>query len=355
MKRISALDLTADPFAERSAALSSRRVQVLGGEFEFETESRRLLRLVDTAYGGLPAHGLARRTPHFRVRLRLVPDAAPLSRDEPPGPTLHSGAGFLCGTVDSANFAIVSPRQRAGLVVVSPGMLAHPYHVRYELIEFAVYTLAARAQELVSLHAACIGRNGRGLLLIGSSGTGKSTLALLCSLQGMELLAEDGVFVKPETLRATGLGSFLHLREDSLRFLQDAADRASIRKSPVIRRRSGVEKFEVDMRGARYRIAQAPLEIAAVVFLSKQSAAKRGAGGAPLLAPLGKSDLLAKLKMSQPYAANQPGWGVFSKHVSRLSSFELRRGRHPLDAVDALQALLAGSRRNAAVRESHSS
>jgi hypothetical protein len=355
MKRKSPLDLAADPFAERAAMPYSKRVQVLGGEFEFESNSRPLLRIVDAAYSGLPRHRFAKKTPHLRVSLRLHPDAGSLSGDEPPGLSLHSGAGLLCGTMDATNFAILSPRERAGLVVVSRGMLAQPYYVRYELIEFAVYTLAARAQGFVSLHAGCIGRDGRGVLLIGGSGTGKSTLALLGLMQGMELLAEDGVFVQPETLRATGLGSFLHLRADSLHFLQDAAARVSIRRSPVIRRRSGVEKFEVDVRRTRYRIAQAPLEITAVVFLSKESVVTRGAGVVSLLTPLSKSDLLSRLKASQPYAANQPGWSAFSKHVSRLKSFELRRGRHPLEAVDALQTLLPGSRRSVMSRRAGSS
>jgi serine kinase of HPr protein (carbohydrate metabolism regulator) len=54
------------------------------------------------------------------------------------------------------------------------------YLTRYELIEFAVFTLAQRVQGLVPLHAACVGRAGRGLLLMGGSGAGKSTLALHC-------------------------------------------------------------------------------------------------------------------------------------------------------------------------------
>ena len=50
---------------------------------------------------------------------------------------------------------------------------------RYEMLEFAVFTLASRVQGVVPLHAACIGRRGRGLLLMGDSGAGKSTAALL--------------------------------------------------------------------------------------------------------------------------------------------------------------------------------
>ncbi len=51
-----------------------------------------------------------------------------------------------------------------------------------------------------------------------------------------------------------------------------------IRESPVISRRSGVRKFEVDLRQGRYRLAPAPVQLAAVIFLSTASAA----GGALL-------------------------------------------------------------------------
>jgi hypothetical protein len=238
--------------------------------------------------------------------------------------------------MDAANFVVVSPQERAGLVVVSRNMLRHAYHARYELLEFAVYTLASRAQQLVSLHAGCIGLNGRGSLLMGPSGGGKSTLALHCLLQGMELIAEDSVLVTPDTILATGIGSFLHLRVDSLHFLREVDD-AWVRSSPVIRRRSGVEKFEVDLRHTRQRLAHAPLKIASIVFLSKQRPSKRGND---LLTALDKPEVLARLAASQPYAANQPGWAAFTKSAARTRAFELRRGQHPSEAVDALRHLI---------------
>ena len=339
-KHVAAFDAVADPFGERSACTLRMRAQVLGGVFEFESNSRQLLRLVNVAYGRLPAHTLSVEPPHFRIRLLLTPAEGLPTDVEPPPMRMHSGAGLLCGTMDSANFAVVSPGERTALVVVSRDMLRHPYHTRYELIEFAVYVLASRAQQLVSLHAACVGRKERGLLLIGPSGAGKSTLALHCLLQDMQLVAEDGVFVTPDTLLATGIGSFLHLRADSLHFLRRTADDAWIRRSPVIRRRSGVEKFEVDLRRARSHVARTPLKIAGVVFLSKQSASQRGSNHRPLLVPLHKSELLEKLHASQPYAANQPVWTTFRKHVSGVSAFELRRGQHPGEAIDALRRII---------------
>jgi hypothetical protein len=173
---------------------------------------------------------------------------------------------------------------------------------------------------------------------MGPSGSGKSTVTLHCLLRGFDMLSEDSVFVAPDTMLATGVANFVHVRSDALRWLGKTRDAAAIRKSPVIQRRSGVRKFEVDLRRGAYRLAASPLKITAVVFLSRQSAAGRS-----LLKPLSKSDLVAKLTAAQSYAASQPKWAAFRKGVLGLGAFELRRGSHPLEAVDALEALL-GSR-----------
>ncbi|TLY57473.1 MAG: serine kinase [Gammaproteobacteria bacterium] len=213
-------------------------MRLLGGEFEFECGSSKLQRLVDWAYGGLPRHKLAAVAPRFRVRLALAPRDRPRPQADPSRIEMLSGAGLLCGTTSSSDFAVLSPEHRAALVVVSRDMLRFPYHTRYELIEFAVFTLAARAQALMPLHAACVGHASRGLLLIGESGAGKSTASLHCLLRGLDFLAEDSVFVTPDTLLATGVANFLHVRRDALHFVPAAAA-SVIRRSPVIRRRSG--------------------------------------------------------------------------------------------------------------------
>jgi len=334
-------DLLADPFDERSQMIAREPIQMLGGRFQFESNSPQLLRLVDSAYFGLPGHRLGKVAPRLRVRLLLSARRArsrPRRHPEPPPLAMLSGPGYLGGATDSSNFVVLSPLARTALVVLSRQMLRFPHHARYEYIEFAVFTLASRCQELVSLHAACVGRGGRGILLMGPSGSGKSTVTLHCLLRGFEMLSEDSVFVSPDTMLATGVANFLHVRSDALRWLGKTRDAAAIRQSPVIRRRSGVRKFEVDLRRGAYRLATSPLRITSVVFLSSQSAGDRS-----LLKPLSKSDLIARLTSAQMYAANQPNWGAFCKSVLRLGAFELRRGSHPLEAVDTLDALL-GSR-----------
>jgi hypothetical protein len=116
---------------------------------------------------------------------------------------------LLCGTTSDSDLAVVPPAERAALVTLSPRLLGFPYHARHELIEFAVYTLAARAQHLVPLHAACAGLQDRGLLLMGESGAGKTIASLHCLLRGLEFVSEDSVFATPDSLLATGVANFL--------------------------------------------------------------------------------------------------------------------------------------------------
>jgi hypothetical protein len=328
-------DLLSDPFGESVSRGSLKCLQLLGGRFEFESNSRQLLKLVDSAYAGLPRHRLSAIPPRFRIKLSLQPGARPSSRLQPPPLAMLCGPGLIGGATDSSNFVVVSPVERTALVVVSAKMIGSPYHARYEMIEFAVFTLAARSQGLMPLHAACVGRHGSGILLMGPSGSGKSTIALHCLLQGLDFVAEDSVFVTPDSLLATGVANFLHVRPDSLRWLECPADAAAIRKSPVIRRRSGVKKYELDLRCPGYRLAARPAKVAAVVFLSARSA-----GSGPLLRPMPKSIFIKNLADQQAYAANQPEWGRFVRNASQLDAYELRRGRHPRAGVEALQTLL---------------
>jgi hypothetical protein len=338
MKKSGADAALADPFGERPRRLFRTRAQVLGGEFRFESNNRRLLHLVDAAYGGLPAHVLQTPRPVFQIALRVTSEQTLAGLAEPPQLRLRAGAGLFCGMLDAGNFVTVSPQNRSALVVFSGDMLAHPYHARYELIEFAVYMLAARCQSLVPLHAGCIGRRESGVLMIGQSGTGKSTLALHCLRAGMELLSEDSVLVTPQTLQATGVGSYLHLRKDSLNFLQNTREVARISRSAVIRRRSGIEKYEVDVRRTKFAIASCAMRIRAGLFLSKRTARARDRGA--LLVPLTAAQIRKKLEATQCYAASQPGWPEFSRRLAAAGAFELRRGRHPQEAVEAVETLL---------------
>ncbi|OOW80019.1 serine kinase [Xanthomonas axonopodis pv. clitoriae] len=326
--------VAADPFGEHRPRCWGVRRQILGALFHFQSDSQALLALVDAAYAGLPAHRLP-DAPEFHVTLDLLPRAPGRTDAEPPPVRTHASGGLLCGIMDACNYLMLSVPQRRAMLVVSEDMLAHAYHVRYELIEFAVFLLAARGLGLVPLHGACVGRRGRSVLLLGASGAGKSTVALHSLLHGLDFVAEDGVFVAPNSLLTTGVANFLHLRAETLG-LVDPPTRAWISASPVIRRRSGVEKFEVDLRHRRAHLAPKPMQLRAVVMVSRSPAI----ASAPHLVAVPGEQIAACLARDQPYAAGQPGWQRFVEQVQRIGMFTLHRGTHPQASVDALLQLL---------------
>lgn len=311
----------------------SRRL--LGGHFHFESASAELLDLVRWAYGDLPEHQLSWRSPHLNVRLVLNEAAPRRTRQAPPQLMLSGGAGILGAVAGPSSFVALSPDQGGALVTVARQMLKFPYHVRYELIEFAVFTLAARAQQLIPLHAACVSRNDRGLLLMGESGAGKSTMALHCLLRKLDFVSEDAVFVTAKGLLATGVANFLHVCPDTLRWLSKQQAR-HVRVSPRIQRRSGVRKFEIDLRQGDYRLAARPPKLSTIVFLSPRE------GGKALLRPLSGTDVRARVLAAQPYAAAQPHWKQFEANTRVLGGYELRRGRHPQEGAERLHELLMG-------------
>src|ERR1700691_4431984 len=83
-------DISIDPFRERSRTIFRRRMQILGAQFDFKCGSRRLLRLVDAAYAGLPAHRLGGAVPRLRVRLEVTPGGGKAPRGAVPPLSLLS-------------------------------------------------------------------------------------------------------------------------------------------------------------------------------------------------------------------------------------------------------------------------
>jgi hypothetical protein len=329
-----------DPFGERPRRTWRRRYVVLGARVDFECATAALAAVVDAAYAGLPVTRARRGLPVYRVSLRFMADGTAGFRGASPPPRFSSGGGLISATIDASNYSVVAPAGRAALVVASPAMLARPHDLRCELLEFAVYTLAARDQPVLPLHAACVGVRDRAVLLLGESGAGKSTAALQCLLAGLGVLAEDVVFVDPSRLTVTGVPNYLHLRLETPRLLAAPLARR-IRRAPVIRRRnSGVRKYQVDLRGAENGRLLLPARLVAIVVLSRRKARR----GGDLLHGLGARELLHALDRDQPYARSRPLWGALRTGLRRLPLFRLERGPAAADTAVALAALLGTER-----------
>jgi energy-coupling factor transporter ATP-binding protein EcfA2 len=328
--------IAGDPFGERTPTDYGVKVNVLGCKISVKSTDQALLDLAIDSFESLPHYRLNQRSPGLSVSLILTSQTRTWSRDaEPPQPAFSSGSDILCATVDAGNFAVVDPSMSRALICISAAMLQHPYHARYELIEFAMLTLASRVQSLVPLHAACVGSTNSGLLLMGPSGSGKSTLGLHALAGAMQFLSEDSAFVSSSSLKVAGVPNYLYLQRETFKFLEAGQLRRQIQTSPMIRRRSGVKKYQVNLREIPGNIARAPLQLAATVMLSRRKVTVQ-----PALKELSRKLFVSRLRREQPYAMSNSNWMEFEDSIAKLPAYELRRTVHPDIAVRELQGLL---------------
>lgn len=326
----------ADPFDEATPLPLTRRCVVLGQVVDFRTHDPAWFALVDAAYGGLPGAVIDAEAAPLQVDL-YVSDAAPTWPQDaaPPAPQMLGGAGVRAAVLDAHHAALAVLDTGRAVVRLSPALLAHAYHARYEFLEFAVYVLAQHASRMLPLHAGCVAQGDAAALIVGDSGAGKSTLSLLSLLEGLQFLTEDSCFVDPVNLRVTGVPNFLHLRRDALAWLPDAELRARVEGSPVIHRRSGEAKWELDMRGGWAPLAAGLPVLRHLVFASREAA-----GDGPLMRPLPTPEVMARLRDTQPYGARHAGWDDFEHRLAGVQGWELRRGAHAQEGAQALAELL---------------
>jgi hypothetical protein len=145
--------------------------------------------------------------PPVGLRIHIQNGAAPVS------PPVYSasadGFSLICDRVTRGEFSI---RAHVACLHLSRGLLDQPERLRYQLLECLVLT-ALDSIYFVGLHAACVSRNGNGILLCGASGSGKSTLAYACARAGWTFVCDDSHLAQgPENI-VTGNSEPIRLRE----------------------------------------------------------------------------------------------------------------------------------------------
>jgi hypothetical protein len=179
------------------------------------------------------------------IRLRLllhdVPESLP---DRIPSPLMRAQEGyFLLSLGQSLGFA----DREAGLAVayITPALMAQPDLVNSCFVECLGLYLVCGCRR-VPLHAAGVQWVGRGVLITGQDGAGKSTLAYACLRAGFRLLAEDIVFAPEPQLRPDptvwGEARHLHLLADAIRLFPE------LRDAPFVQRMNGEVKLCVQVR-----------------------------------------------------------------------------------------------------------
>jgi hypothetical protein len=125
--------------------------------------------------------------------------------------------------------AMIDPQDGAALAWIQPALAGLKPAVFTNLFLQTVVLESLRGHGLYWVHAACVAESGRAVLLVGASGSGKTTTGLNLVLNGFRFLSQDRTL-----LRLTGEGL------DLLAFPEDlAVTEASLTLLPNLRVRLG--------------------------------------------------------------------------------------------------------------------
>jgi hypothetical protein len=126
-------------------------------------------------------------TPPLDVRLLISESSSP-GRLEPP---IFRSQGHLLSIVgDSENFACLDLNAGFSFGWVTANTAANTEYLRQCFLDVMIYPLI-EIRHLVTVHAACVIHRGKGILLAGDSGAGKSSLAYACARRNFTYVSDD--------------------------------------------------------------------------------------------------------------------------------------------------------------------
>jgi hypothetical protein len=121
------------------------------------------------------------------IRLLLSESASPACTAEP---TFRSQGHLLSIVVDRENFACLDLEAGFAFGWATEATARSQEYFRQCLLDVMIYPLL-EIRHLITLHAACVQYHGKGILLAGNSGAGKSSLSYACARRGWTFVSDD--------------------------------------------------------------------------------------------------------------------------------------------------------------------
>jgi hypothetical protein len=248
----------------------------LGFRAEIATNSPEVLEAARESFGAFAAEFESRT-----LRLRIVVQT---EGGVAPEPVFRSQEHYFSILADAQNFAFYDSKEMSGFAFVSEQTAANREWFRFHFLDTMCYMLLAQ-ESIMPLHAACVARGNRGLLLYGHAGAGKSTLSWACARAGWTYITDDGACLLPggRDRVVLGRGQKVRLREGARQLFPELSD-CEARMTP-----GGKTAIELDpaARPGIQRASRARAE--AVVVLERRES---GAAAAELVPADEVADML---------------------------------------------------------------
>jgi len=139
---------------------------------------------------------LSRTIPALQLRIGVVSGEA--GTECPSAPTRREYNHLYSLVADANNQAMLDLKTGINFTWLTQAAVSNKIYFRYNFLEKVVYLLLG-ASAVTDLHAACVSKNGKGILVFGDSGAGKSTLAYACARSGWTYTSDDTSYLINES------------------------------------------------------------------------------------------------------------------------------------------------------------
>jgi hypothetical protein len=233
-------------------------------------------------------------------------------------------AGF-----DAGSSMLADLRTRHVIGRFSPGMAADSSYWRMVVFPVLLSVLAG-SLGLVELHASCVAGNQEGLVLIGPSRSGKSTLALALTKAGLTLISDDRTFcsLKQGKLMAWGMPRPLKLRPEAAVWFEELRER----EPTEVQNGERVFHCEPNHRFGQHRFPTCEPRL--LVFLERQQSS--GFSVTPMKRSAVRSGIEVEMMAEAPDAKQRQVLTI--DHLLALPCWRLRYGGNPQEIAQQIWA-----------------
>jgi hypothetical protein len=212
----------------------------------------------------------------------------------PPPPTCRGQRNLVMFVASAEDFAVCDLTTGFASCWLSEVTVENSAYLRYNFLD-AMALLLIEALYLTPVHAACVSLEGRGLLLCGDSGAGKSSLSFACARRGWTFVSDDASFLVRggESSVVVGNPFHIHFRESATELF------AELKSHDLTERINGEIAIELATVNMPQMVTARQSPVDYLIFLNRQPT------GPSSLHPFSKARALAVLQQVICYGEQQ--------------------------------------------------
>ncbi|RUW87206.1 serine kinase, partial [Mesorhizobium sp. M8A.F.Ca.ET.023.01.1.1] len=225
---------------------------------------------------------------------------------------------------------IYDPQRCVGVQLMASADAFPPWEPGAPLRAFLHWEYAARGMRLT--HAGTLGIDGKGILLAGSGGAGKSGTVAAGLLNGLDSVGDDYVLIDLAG-GVTARPLFSTLKQDAQGFTRLGLQKRLTAQGPL--NWQGKHMFHVD--------DIAPRPVPAMLDIVALMVPHISGGGASSIMPVSRRDAMIALAPSgiaQMPGERESGFRFFSELTRRLPCFRLSLGTDPAEIAGTIEDVL---------------